>query len=84
MTDLIFGIIILALIAVIVFLLKLYHEQERRLIKAMLSKDLKEFSDSEIADKPVKKSKGVEDDFVSMSEVDDEQFSKLIKQQVEK
>lgn len=84
MTDFIFGIIILALIAVIVFLFKLYQEQGNKLVRALVSKDAQEFKQLETASKPVEKTKDVPDDMVSMADIDDDEFNKLIKKQIGK
>ena len=84
MTDFIFGIIILALIAVIVFLFKLYQEQGNKLVRALVSKDVQEFKQLETASKPVEKIKDVPDDMVSMADIDDDEFNKLIKKQIGK
>ena len=84
MTDFIFGIIILALIAVIVFLFKLYQEQGNKLVRALVSKDVQEIKQLETASKPVEKTKDVPDDMVSMADIDDDEFNKLIKKQIGK
>lgn len=84
MTDFIFGTIILSLIAVIVFLFRLYREQSDRLMRALISKDAQEFKQLERDSKPIQKTKDVPEDLVAMSEVDDEEFAKLIKNQIKK
>lgn len=79
MTEIILGLTIFALLLFIAWLLKQYHAQEKRLIKALMSKDLYDFTSSELAEKPVKKQKKVDSDLIPMADLDQEQFIKAIK-----
>ena len=56
------------------------NRDRKRLIKAIMSKDVSEFTDSEIRETASKKP-SVPPDAVDMQTLDDEQFSKLIKKQ---
>lgn len=78
MTELILFLIIFFLLGVIVWLIHQYHAQEKKLIKALLSKDVHEFTMSELAERPTKKEKEVESDLIPMSDVSDEEFHKAL------
>lgn len=59
------------------------HKQAKMLTKAILSKDLHDFTSSEIAENHSKKKQFKPNlDPIEVSQLDDEQFSKLIKKQV--
>ncbi|KKM23157.1 hypothetical protein LCGC14_1618030 [marine sediment metagenome] len=60
------------------------HKQTKKLIKAIMSKDIQEFTNSEIAETHSKKKQPkVDADVVEMSELDDKEFQKVIKKQVD-
>ncbi len=78
MTELILFSIIIVLLFFIAYLIRQYHEQEKRLVKAILSKTVEDFTYAEMAEKPVKKTPDVDPDLTSLAEVDDESFMKAI------
>lgn len=78
----ILGIIAILLIGLNAFLLIKFHEKERTYINAIMSKDVHEFTASEVAQKPAKK-KEVESDLIPEGELDDDQFYKAISKSVE-
>jgi hypothetical protein len=80
MSELILGLTILALLATNAWTLKQFHSQEKRLVKALLSKDLADFTSAELAEKPSKKVKE-EEELIPLSDLDDDQFKKMIDKQ---
>lgn len=82
MTELILLLVVVAQLVFIGWLLYQSHIQEKRLIKALLSKDVQEFTNSELAEKPKKTVKEKESDLILLSELDDEQFTKAIRKTV--
>jgi len=83
MTEIVLSLVIFLLLGVIVWLIRENHTQQKRLIKAILSKDLTDFTMSELAEQPVSKQKEVDPDLTPLSELDDEQFTKMIKKQAQ-
>ena len=84
MTEIILGLITLASIALNAWSLYNHQEQEKRYIKALLSKDVKEFVEADIAVKPKKKKEDkVEDEFIPMSDLSDEAWEKAIKKDLD-
>ena len=61
------------------------HEKEvKMLTKALLSKDLTEFTESEIKEKKVGKKEPPKEEFVELKDLSDKQFDKLITNQINK
>lgn len=85
MITILFTIIILAQLIFIAWLIQSNQETTKKLIKALLSDDVTEFTNSEIAEKVVtKKQKEKEPDLVPLAELSDEDFNKAIKNQLKK
>lgn len=80
MTEIILGIIIILLIGVQTWSFYRYQEQEKRFIKAILSRNVDEFTRSEMAEKPKKPEKQV-DEYIPVSNLDDEEWEKAIKEE---
>ena len=78
MTELLLTSIIFASLLIHVWFIRKYFEQEKRYIKALLSKDLNDFTYSEIAEKPIKKTKEEPDDLVPLSELSDKEWNEAI------
>ena len=77
--------IILALTLIAFFIYHAWYVREgnrdrKRLIKAIMSKDVQEFTNSEVVEESSKKPQ-TPPDAVDMQTLDDEQFTKLIKKQ---
>jgi len=83
MTEILLTIITLSTLGLHVWYVRKFYENEKRLMKAILSKDVSEFTNSELAERPQKREKEVEPDLIPESELDDEQFFKAISKTVE-
>lgn len=79
MIETILALIIIAQLVFIGWLVYQYHSQDKRLVKAILSKNVQDFTSSEIAEKPMKNIKEVVSDLTPLSELDDNQFTKAIR-----
>ena len=78
MEIIVLGLLNLVILGVHAWYIRNHQRQEKMMIKALLSKDLNDFTSSELAEKPVKQ-KGQESDYIALSEIDDESFDKAIK-----
>lgn len=80
MTEIILLIIILALLGYHAWYVSEHDKQTNMFTRALLSKDINDFTSSEIATK-TPKMKVKEEDLVPFDELSDKQFEKIIKQQ---
>lgn len=80
MTEIILGIIVLCSLALNAWSLYRFQEQEKKFIKGMLSKNVEDYTNSEIAEKKPKK-KEEEETLVSLGDLSDEQWEKAIKEE---
>lgn len=80
MTEYLLTSIIFVSLGIHIWFIKKYFEQEKKYIKALLSKDLNDFTYSEMAEKPVKKQKDDPEEFTPLSELDDDEFDNALKQ----
>ena len=71
--------VIIALILLIVWLIKENHIQQKKLIKAIMSKNVQEFTQAEITEHPKKGFKPQEPDLTPLHELSDDAFMKIIK-----
>jgi hypothetical protein len=73
-------LIIVVLLALIIWLIRENHNQQKKLIKALLSKDVQEFTNSELAEN-IKPKKEKKSDLVPLQDVSDDDFYKALKKQ---
>lgn len=73
-------VVIVALLALVAWLIRENHKQQKKLIKALLSKDVQEFTNSELAEN-IKPKKEKESDLVPLQDVSDDDFYKALKKQ---
>ncbi len=78
MTEL--TIIIIALLILMAWLIRENHSQQKKLVKALLSKNVEEFTNSELAES-VKPKKEKPADLVPLQDVSDDEFFKALKKQ---
>jgi hypothetical protein len=76
MTEVIFGLIILASLGFNAWLVYLHKEQESKYIKALLSKDVREFTEAEVTKKPKKEE--TPDEFINLQDLSDQQWEKAV------
>lgn len=79
MTEIILGIIVLASLGLNAWFLYRFQEQDKRFIKALLSKDVEDFTKSEISEKPAKNEKEEVNELVDLNDLSDEAWEKAIK-----
>jgi len=81
MTEIILLIIILALLGYHAWYVSEHDKQTNMFTRALFSKDINDFTNSEIINK-TPKMKVKEEELVPFDELSDKQFEKIIKQQV--
>ena len=81
MTEIILLIIILALLGYHAWYVNEHDKQTNMFTRALLSKDINDFTNSEIINK-TPKMKVKEEELIPFDELSDKQFEKIIKQQV--
>lgn len=72
-------IVIVALIFLIIWLVKENNRQQKKLVKALMSKNVQEFTQAEIMEAPKKDFKPPEPDLTPLHEVSDDAFHKAIR-----
>ena len=84
MVDLIFGIIILGLIAAFVLYVKESNAEKAKLINALIAKSPEQFRDLNLADKvaPIKPEPPQPPDIIPTDQMSEEEFDKHIQQQL--
>ena len=80
MTEVILGVVILALLAFTAFKERLFQEERNKYINAMMSKSSQDFRDLELTSK-VQPITPTQPEFTAESELDDEAFMEQIKEQ---
>lgn len=78
MTELLLTFIIMLSLAVHVWYIKKYHELQKSLINALMSRNNQEYISTEVALKPKEKVKQVESEYMPMSELDDDDFFEAV------
>lgn len=82
MTEFVLCITIISLIVLNAWTLHRTHELQRKLVKALLAKDLQEYTTSEIAEERVKADFVPDEEVVPMQELSDTDFQKAIQKQL--
>jgi len=80
MTEILLTLIIIALLGYHAWYVKEHDKQTNMFTRALLSRDINDFTNSEIVQKTPNLKKNV-DDLIPIDELSDKQFEKIIKQQ---
>jgi DNA-binding HxlR family transcriptional regulator len=82
MTEIFFFILTLAILGYHAWYVKQHDQETKMLTKALLSKDLKDFTESEIREKKVGKQEPPKNELIELNDLSDEQFGKVITNQL--
>lgn len=85
MTEIVFGLIIIALLAAFVLYVKESNAEKAKLINALVAKNPEQFRDLNLADKvePIKPPEQQLPDLVSLDNMSEEDFDKHIQDQLQ-